>query len=364
MKKLFIYLVCLGLLMPGFSEAAQFVVKERAVITTNDVDDDLYAAGESVSVVNKVNKDLFAAGQKVEVEEEVAQDVVAVGQLVRVRGAVGDDVYAAGEDVELNAPEVDDVFMAGSTVTIAQKTNVKGDVYAAGQKVTIMGRVEGTVRVAGDVVVVDGAVINGDLITRGPKEPIIEGGATVVGNSRHIEDKGADKPSAGVSVGMWVQSVVSWFIFGWLLIYLFRKRVKEVVDTAFTKGGKSLGWGFLWILLFLPSVILAMVLVVGIPIGIVILLETFLVIILGMVAAPILVGVWLDKKLLKRENQDLNWQQVLMGVIVYKIVGLIPVVGWLVVMVITVLAMGAWIQVGWRMLRGSNQTNAPVPEVV
>ena len=356
MRKFLIYIMCLGLLLPSVSSAAEIIVSERTAMTVNDVEDDLYTAGENVSVVNKVGEDLIAAGQKVQVEKEVAQDVVALGQLVRIRGLVGDDVYAAGEGVELNSPGVDDVFMAGSNVTIAQKANVRGDVYVAGQTITIMGKVEGTVRAAGNVVVMKGAVINGDLITRGPSEPVIQEGATVAGTSRHVFDKEAKKQLlTGSSIAMWVQSVMSWFIFGWLLLYLFRKRVGQVVDTVFAKGGKSVGWGFLWLALVLPVFIISLMLVVGMPIGIAVLLTTILLIVLAMATTPIVIGVWTTKYLFKRTDDQLNWQQVLLGAIVFKLVGLIPIVGWLIAVVITVLVMGSWMQILWQMLRGSDK---------
>ncbi len=355
MKKLIIILLCLGLIVPVSAKAAQVLVNKGSVFTKADVEDDLYAAGESVSVVNRVGQDLVAAGQKVEVEEGVAQDVVALGQLVRVRGTVGDDVYAAGEDVEVNSPEVDDVFVAGANVTIAQKARVKGNLYAAGQKITIMGRVEGTVRAAGEVVVTQGAVISGDLITRGPNEPVVEEGATVAGAKRHTSGKNIEKVSPGAIISRWVQSVVSWFVFGMLLLYLFRNSAKKVVATVFNKSGKSLGWGFLWLVLFLPAVILSMILVVSLPIGMAVLITTILIGILAMASAPIVVGAWTNKYLFKREGEELKWQHVLLGAIVYQTVSFVPIIGWLIVIVVLILIMGSWIQVLWQLLRGNEK---------
>ena len=349
-KHIFVALVVVGLAVAPGAGAATFLVGEKDVSTSGAVDDDLFIVGNGVMISDDVAQDVFAGGQAVTVQSQVGGDVFAGGNFVHVKGVVNDDVLVAGEKVEITAASVDDVFAGGNRVDISSNTVVNGSVFAAGQTVTIAGTVKGSVKMAGDnMVIKSGAVIEGDLLTYGEKEPIIEEGAQVLGKTTH---KVREVKEVGrASIGRWVSSVVAWFVAGVLLIYLLPGFARRVTETAVKSSGKSIGLGLLWILLFFPALVLLMVTVVGIPIAIMLAFLTALSCMLAIVYATVTVGVWAINKISKSENMDIKWQHVLLGVVIYKLLGLVPLVGWLLVLAVTLLALGALLISLWQRFR-------------
>lgn len=345
-------LVVLGLLAPVSVAAATFIAGEKDVSTDGAVPDDLFIAGSGVVISDNVGQDVFAGGQSVTVESRVGGDVFAGGNFVLIKGIIDDDVLAGGEKVEIRAESVDDVFAAGNRVEIASDTVVNGSVFAAGQTVTIAGAVKGNVKVAsGNVVIKSSAVIEGDLSTYGKKEPAVETGAVIRGNKEHKSKEAAPKIQA--YIGQWVGSVVAWFVVGMVLLYVAPGFTRRVTATAIKHSGRSIIVGTGWVLLCLPAMILLMITVVGMPAAVIIGLLTALLMMLAVAYAMVTAGVWIMEKLAKSESGHVSWQHVLLGVVVYKTVRTIPIVGWPAVLVLILLALGALLWTNWQLLRGT-----------
>lgn len=345
----------LGLLVPVGVGAATFVAGENDVSTTGAVPDDLFIAGKGVVIGDNVGQDVFAGGQSVTVESRVGGDVFAGGNFVSIKGVINDDVLVGGEKVEIRAESVDDVFAAGNRVEIGSGTVVNGSVFAAGQTVTIASTIKGNVRVAGDnVVIKSSAVIEGDLLTYGEKEPAVEAGAVIKGKKEHkIKET---EPGRQAHIGQWVGSVVAWFVVGMVLLYVAPGFTRRVTATAIKRSGQSIIVGVLWALLCLPAIILLMITIVGMPAAVIIALLTMLLGILAVAYAMVTVGVWTMERLTKSGSGHVSWQHVLLGGVVYKTVGLIPIVGWPAVLVLTLLALGALLRTAWQLLRETGTT--------
>jgi len=348
-----------GLLLavPIGASAAQFVVandENESVSTSGISRADVFMAGNVVTIDDEVEDDVWAAGNLVEVTSPVGQDVLAAGQTVSITAPVGDGVMAAGELVRIQAGLVDDVMAAGQTIEITD-TAVAGSVYAAGQTVLISGQVEGNVRVAADSVTIkSGSVIKGDLISySNGKKPVIEEGATVDGEQRHhINDFGKGE-NDGNEVWGWVRGVIAWFLLGLILLYGLPAWSRQVMSSAVGRSGKSLLYGFLALLMFIPVFILLIISMVGWPIAIGggLLLGGLMVLAGGFGALA--VGSWLLRKFTKSEVNKASWQDALLGAIVIKGIGLVPVIGVLLVLVLFVLALGAQL-LSLHEKRGSN----------
>lgn len=352
MKLQRILMAAAGLLLiaPLSVGAATFLTDEE-VSLSEELADDLYIAGNGVTIDKNVEQDVFAGGQSIKIDANIGQDVFAVGNSVKISGTVGDDIFAGGEMVEIAVASVDDVFAVGNRVEILKDTVVNGDVFAGGQTVIIAGTVKGNVKIWGDnMVIKSGAVIEGDLTTYGDKKPVIEDGATVNGEQKHYVKEAKTVGMRG-SVAGWVSSVLAWFVLGLVLLYLVPQFTKSVTTTALQRSGKSLLVGALWALLFIPVVVLLMITVIGIPLAMIVLLLTIAFFMLAVGYSMIIVGVWTINKISKRENAEVSWQHVLLGVVIYKIIKLIPVVGWTIALMLTLLSLGALIWTDWKLFK-------------
>ena len=358
MKRLLITLSALALLVPLGAQAASFLGGERLRETTEAIESDLYIASSTVAVLHPVRDDVFAAGENVSIDADVGGDVFAAGNSIRINGRVKDDVLAAGNDVQIRTVEADDIMAAGANVRIESKT-VTGSVLAAGDKIRIAGTIAGDVRTAGsDVVIASGTTIAGDLVTYGEREPVMEEGASVGGEVRHEQvERGQYSRGDQARIGNWVRSVVTWFAAGVLLLYLFRGATAEVLDQGFARSGRSLGIGVLAAVLVLPAVLLLALTVVGLPLAALVLLLAGAHLIVAHAFATLLIGSWVMTRFFKAAAASgLKWQHVLLGAVLLKTAALVPIVGWLTVCLLTLLAWGALLQVLWRRLSAQ-----PVP---
>ncbi|PIT98466.1 MAG: hypothetical protein COT71_00640 [Candidatus Andersenbacteria bacterium CG10_big_fil_rev_8_21_14_0_10_54_11] len=338
-----------AILVPGSATAAEFLTGQQDLTsTTAPVQDDLYTAGKHVDIDEPVRDDVFAAGSTVTVRAAVGKNIFAAGETVSVTAPIGDDFHAAGTTVRISGTVAGDVFTAGRRVLIDRSAQVDGNVYAAGGEVVIEGSVGGDVRSAGQQTsVADGASIGGDLLTFGGAAPRVADGARIGGMQRHRTH--TEKPRDMQAIlGRWVRSTLGWFILAVLLLYVFPRFAQRSADTALARTGEALGAGAAWLLLGVPIAIVLGAVVIGWPAVVLTVFGTAA----GMVAASALAvlfaGAWF-LKVVTKTAQPLLWQHALVGAVALKLVQLVPVLGGLLLLVLTTILLGA----GWLVMRQS-----------
>lgn len=350
-------LVSLGMVILGMwplvSYGGFFMTKEDAAVTTADVNDDLYIAGNSVAVEHNVQDDVFGAANSVEVTGNVGQDIYAAGNSVRITGEVGDDVFAAGNTVRITGKSADDIFAVGNVVEIFSG-NIQGSIYTAGQRITVSGQIDGAVQAMGETVKIkSGTEIKGDLVTYGPNEPLIEDNVVITGEKRHVLQEVKTRPGgvAGKSLLLgWLMSILVWVIAALVLWYVWPELIKDTVSHALQKSGRSLGIGFIWIIGLVPVAILLLMTIVGWPLLLITIFGSATLWVMAKIISMIVVGVWVMQKMQKREA-PITWQHILLGTIVIELIQIVPVVGWLIGLVIFALTLGALGISLWERLR-------------
>src|SRR2546428_10244542 len=75
------------------------------------INDDIYAAGGTISIDGKVDGSVIAAGGTITVSGTVSRDVMIAGGTVNVTGKVGGSIRAVGGNLTLNAPVQQDVVV-------------------------------------------------------------------------------------------------------------------------------------------------------------------------------------------------------------------------------------------------------------
>jgi hypothetical protein len=151
----------------------------------------------------------------------------------------------------------------------------------------------------------------------------------------------------------WVAVTISLFVLGILLLALAPAAMGASQLVAWNEPGRVVGWGLL-IAVGLPVVsILVMLTVVGIPLGLVALLALALVYATGYVVAALALGRTMVKE---PRGRSLAF---LAGLVVLRLVGLIPFVGGLVTFVASAFGVGALAIAGRRAARTPAPTGAP-----
>jgi hypothetical protein len=230
------------------------------------------------------------------------------------------------------------VFHGSSTVD----GTVNGSLTAFDAPVTISGRVDGNVVVFnGRVELASGANVTGDVVSR--DDPIVASGATIGGTTRRVQTNvnwgGFGWASALV---WWLAVSVSTLLIGLAFLWLIGRGASKLEDTGRTGIGPSVGWGLLAFFGLPILAVLALVTIVGIPLGLGLLAALALIYTLGYTATAWIVG----RRILGARTA---WVAAfLLGWGILRVLALIPAVGGLIWFVAVVFGLGALIVTIWR----------------
>ncbi|MCB9762799.1 MAG: polymer-forming cytoskeletal protein [Alphaproteobacteria bacterium] len=160
-----------------------------------------FASDEEVRIQEPA-EDLFAAGERVWVEAPVGDNAFLAGDKVYIQSAIDGDLFAAGGEVHIDAPVHGDVYVGGGEVTVGPEGRVDGHMLVGTGALRLEGPLRGTLRVGAGEVTVD-APIGGDVQ--------MEAGALVFGDAGRVGgdlDYATPEPTAGVDER--VDGVVRW----------------------------------------------------------------------------------------------------------------------------------------------------------
>lgn len=220
---------------------------------------------------------------------------------------------------------------------------VDGAVVAVNGDIRVTGEVEeAVVALNGRATIEDGARVGGDVVSR--HRPQVAPGATVEGDTRTVRFS-----FRGVGIlfwiAWWVAVTVSTLVLGMLLLGLAPAAMAAAYAVARDDLGRSLGWGVL-LAVAVPIVSVAVMLtIVGIPLGLIALFSLALLYALGFVVAAFTLG-----RLMVKEPTS-RYLAFLVGLVLLRVVGLIPGLGGLVTFVAAAYGLGALAVAGFRAAR-------------
>lgn len=352
------------------AEAAAQEAGDHVVVDTA-APRDLYLAGQQIEVLAPVTGDVVAAGGSVRVGAPVSGDVIVAGASVVVAGPVEDDVRAAGRDVVIASPVEGHLVAAGESVTLTRGQSVQdwawlagehvrvsgsvGELRAVGDSVTLAGEVRGDAEVEGTTVrLAPGAVVRGDLRWASPGELIVGEGARVEGAVVRREWTGGGDAGAmmlgalALVLGMVVSLV--------LLVVVAPRGTRLVAARARTAAGRSLLVGLAVIVLTPPIAVLALLSGLLWVVGAILIAAYVLALMLGGLLGIIAIadlGLELRGHPVAQASATERAAATALAAVVFAGVAMIPVVGPIVLAVLTVLGVGALVLAAWRAQRAS-----------
>ncbi len=372
MKKSLQYGIALILLsIPLVSSAAEFRLGEQTSITQNErITDDLYLLGGNVTSAGSVVGDVLTGGGTIVISGAVTGDVTAAGGSITILSNITDDVRASGGSIVIQGSVGGDIIAGGGQVTIGGG-GVGGDVAVGAGSVRIDAPIKGSVNIGGGSVYLNApiagnitveadtltlgsqAVINGTLSYKASKILTKEDGATVTGTVTFVERQ--KKSAQGIApfalLSAWILGKILALLACSLVVGLIFKRYSNVLVRKVVEGPLlELGRGFVFFATLPVLSILAFVSLIGIPFGFLGLMSFVVALLFAWIVTPIIVGS-VVYCYFSKSDWFVSWKTILLGVFLYSIIGIVPILGWLVQALLMLLALGAMVGIKWGVMR-------------
>lgn len=356
---------------------------DRSVVVATSSPGNAYAIGASVVFAAPVSGDLTALGGTVDAASPVAGDALLIGGSVQMRAPVAGDMRAIAGSTDIEKPVGGD--FAALTLSLHDAGRVKGNVLVAAVDATLTGGADGPVTIygnsitlggdfAGDVRVVAGdhlillprTVIHGSLSYQAPVPATIPDSARVEGGVTYTEASylpGANvsRTLAFASIGIFFFArVLAILILAGLLTGLFPRFADTLIDEAYMGRTRHiLLTTLLGFATFVATPILLLLLTltfIGLGLAILLFILYVLLVFLAFVYAGVLVGGLAARRLLHRER--VRWSDGVLGTLVLSVVALVPVFGFLLLVLLASFAAGALLAICFRFALSHEEEDA------
>jgi hypothetical protein len=230
------------------------------------------------------------------------------------------------------------VFHGSSTVD----GTVDGSLTAFDAPVTISGRVNGDVVVFnGRVELRSGANVTGDVVSQ--QAPVVASGATIGGTTKRLQTNTNWEGFGWAGrLAWWLAVSVSTLVVGLVLLWLVGRGAAWILEAGRTRIGPAIGLGLLLFFGLPILAIIALLTVVGIPLGLGLLAALLLIYALGYGATAWVLG----RSILRGPTA---WVVAfLVGWAILRVLALVPILGGLVWFAAVVFGLGALAVAIWR----------------
>ncbi len=356
----------------GPALAATTVSGDPDAAVKTEVNDDLFTAGQSVSVAAPIKGELFAAGQTVTVTNRPDRSVFVAGQTVSLPSGAGYNAFVGGQTVTLAGEYGHDVYALGETIVLDPGAHIRGSLYALGSTISIHGTVDGTVSVSGESVTSDAAIghgatiesssisfsggsIGGDLRynrdarTNGLDQVTVSGSTTATDPATSDRTDG-QRAGSVADVLQALMAFVTLVVMGGLFILLTPARVTAMTEAVTGRWVSSFLTGLV-VLVVAPLLVgLSVATVIGWPVALIIGLLVVATLVTSSFLAPIVLG----SLILRDEKPGRPWRPLLLGSLIVAVTTALPLIGWLpataVFVGLTLPLFGASVRWVWEML--------------
>ena len=383
-KNLFRWLVILPILailviLPiAPASAADLRSGDTVIIASGDViDDDLYAAAGKIVINGTVNGDVLCIGETITVDGTIHGSITAIGATVVIGGEITHAVRAVGGNIDIKGNVGKDVMVAGDDVDIEDTAAIGRDLAFAVRKIRVDALIDDSIKgagrtadfnseVGGDVEIEiekltlePTANIQGNLIYISKNEAIILPGARIGGTTTH-NMPATREPTIPRSVNVWVRVIafLMTLVTGGLIILLAPNRARAVAVSIKQKPLQSLGWGALIFFATPIAVIIALITIIGIPVGLAGIVGYIIALYLSQIAVGLFLGYWILGFFNKVESRGILLGAFALGLVILTLIQLIPYVGPILGLATIIFGIGA-MAMSQKTLRTMNAAQKP-----
>lgn len=331
---------------------------------------DQYTAGQIVSIKAPVEHDAFAAGRDVSLSAPVSGNAHLAGFNVDAKAAVTGNLYAAGYSVTISGPVGGSLSAAGNTVSLESQAATGGNVRLAGASVAMAAPIQGSALVSARTLTLDGTIahdlsfygetmsfgpgakVNGMLLIQAPKPIDVPASVassdrvkfTQIGNPDYVSQAGntAGNVLSGFWPALWAAAI--W----WLLLLIVGigfiaaapRVVAAMATSSATRPFRNFGLGIVGFAAVLGLVPVAAITLVGILLLPFVALFIAVACSLAYLAGVYFVGLRIMSAFASIDSNAKRVAVLAAALVAAGLLGLIPVLGWLISLVLLMFGMG------------------------
>lgn len=367
MKKIiFLFTLIVVFAVSTTAYAAEFLTGRKDTggqvsVPASETHKNLYAAGSQVAVNGTTVGDLTVAGSSLVLNGPVSGGLLAVGGSIFSNANISGNARAAGGNITVSGPVGGDLVAAGGSVNLSESGAVAGDLIMAGGVLTIDAPIGGSAHIAGKTVFIN-SKINGSVnvtasqdLSFGPRAEVV-GTVHFRGTKPALVDPAAKvksidytqfniknpTPQFGRFAGLGILiQLLAFMIVGFVMMRFGRSFVVDSAGYVKSKPWASLGLGIVGLIVIPIVIILLFVTVIGYYAALLVLLSYIVLLALTTILGTLFLGEYILRLFNKSALGFPDWQIIVLGVIVWEILKLIPIVGWVILAVIYLMVLGA-----------------------
>lgn len=354
--------VITAMLAPAPVSAATFRGDENSVTIKRDqtLNDDLYAAADTVTISGTVNGDVVVVGSTIIIDGTVNGNVWAGASNLTITGTVSQSVRGFGGKINFSGKIGGDALLASNELSLTRDASVGRDAIVGADRLSLNGAIGRDVKSAARETIIGGTIngnvqstsserlslssgslISGSLTYRAPEEVRKDPGATVSGQTTYQKGGGEKQPTL---LDRW-RDQLYWFLASVLILLgllLYARRALIVATEAVSsRPGRTILSGLVFTILTPILALIVFITIVGIPLSLIALTAYILIAYL----AKIFTGLWLGRLLFRQP--ETFWPVLgagIAGLGIYYLLGVLPVIGWIVGLLTLLIGAGAQVQ--------------------
>jgi len=307
-----------------------------------------------LSTGTTISDNYFSFGNVVNINGQIQGDLITAGNQLEINGDVGNNIFAAGNTVTIKGKIHRDVFVAGANIIIEKDAVIDGDLSVAASSLVVNGEVKGMLRAGVGTLNINGkigkeinanvetfninkdAIVIGDITYTSSKQANINNNAQIAGKVelKDIPTQTEKNPFREKMLSSFI-SLLSALLIGAILVSLLPKKMKDLTDLIRLKFWASFGAGFLVFFAIPMAALILLLILIGIPLALILMAIYFVMIYLSKIIIGLCIG-----RLVTRDAWAPIWSMTI-GVLIYSVLSIIPVVGTLTVLVSIILGFGS-----------------------
>ena len=362
--------------LPVYANAATFLKGQSVYIAEDQtIADNLYAAGNTISLNGNIKGDVICAGQTININGRIEGDVICAGQTININGEVTGNIRTVGNSINLDNKVGRNFLGAGAFINLGSNSQVNEDVILGAGYSEFRGKINrdligggGNMIIGGEIgrdvklwidqnvrsnsatnfrnntplTIEKNAKVNGSLIYTSGQNANIVDGATIKGETKHNwpKQKDTDK-KALVAIYGWMKIVALFgsLIVGMVLVSLWRDENKKITSLMTEKIWPSLGWGAVALFLTPIIIVLLMITMIGLPLALILGGLWLIVLYISKIIAAIAIGRFVVEKWWHKQKDSLIIAMI-SGVLILWILCLIPVINFVACFLATIWGFG------------------------